>query len=499
MKKNLFFLALTAIVAFCACNPKDEKKVYDPAYFSCFGFKAEDNPSVISQDYIIENPASGKLSFAFPAGASAEGIKALKVSFELSEAKDEDSVPVVKVDGSEVKDGDVFDFSSPVDFYVSVGNVNTLYSVSVKIKDAPSWKSIAQSEEDVYNSNPGMAINPVDGYPYFAARVDNHVFAFKTTSSSIESLTKDQLDDVEADNPFISCDPDGVPYVIFDDKKTGTSATTKKVSVVKIENGAVSFVGPQSALYASENGSFALFPFSSDNVWAAFGAGRNGGTRRNLTLAHYSASAWELDQKAGENSDKRAYYVRSAIKGDKAYLLCFNNLTSGANVFDIYKYENSTWGDFGSVALISTSKEDIGTIYLTNMDIDADDQGNVYILATADYDGGGYKLAVTRVSPDGVRTLIGSPVPAYIHTTTSANIAVGPDGTPYIVYVANGDYDIAVRYIEPSSRDWSDEVILPAASGEAQVRLAGIAFNADGKAFVGLKNKADKLEVLAAE
>ena len=498
--KKLFFVFAAAIMVFAACSPKeDTKKVYQPAWFASFGFTAADNSGVVPFDQIVEKPSAGKVSFSLPVGTPANALKSLKPVFEVAVPETEKTVPVVKVGDQVVESGDAIDFSSVVDFVITVGDVNTLYSVEVKVKNAPSWAKIASSDSTVYNTAPYLEVNPVSGDPVVVTQNTygtRNVFAFKPEGAKLVSLTSSAyISDNGGRDCTVAFDPDGTPYIAYYDCKEGTSATTLKVSVKKVVASGAEYVGNQCDIYTPETGFQVIFPFAPNNIYVAGSTRQSGATRRSLNVAQWDGTAWTNGISIAERPvTKRGYYNYSAFAKDAAYLMTFNNETSGAHAMDIYKYSNNAWSVVkeGFAPKKTTDQTVIGTIYTTNQCIAADDNGNIYVSLGADYDGTGYTLGVTRISAKDT-TLIGGVISnASIATSTQSSVAVDALGTPYVVYF-NKESKVVITWIDSATKAWAAPVVL----AEDASKISEIKFNKDGRGFIAVKNEGGKLDLYA--
>ena len=503
MKKSLFFVLAFAGLVLAGCNSKENaKKVYQQAYFASFGFAAADNEA-FPFDQIKENPSAGKISFTLPVGTPASVLTSLKPVFEVEVPKTEKTEPVVSVGGEPVQSGAALDFSSVVDFVITVGDVNTLYSVEVKVKNAPSWVLIASSDSTVYNTAPYLEVNPVSGDPVVVTQNtygNRNVFAFKVEGTKLVNLTSSAyISENDGRDCSVAFDPDGTPYIAYYDCKDGTGSATLKVSVKKVTAEGAVYVGEQGAIANPESGAPILFPIAANNIYVASNFGRGavaaGFTRRNHNLAQWDGTAWTNNVALAERPSKRGYNNYSAFTKDAAYLMIFDNATSGAHVMDIYKYAEGAWSVVkeGFAPKTTTDGSVIGTIYTTNQSIAADDNGNVYVSLGADYDGSGYSLGVTRISAKDTTLIGGVIADAYVHTSTQSSVAVDALGTPYIAYFDNVIDKVAIRWIDSSTKTWSDPVVISGSSS----RISNIKFNKDGRGFIAVKNDEGKLDLYA--
>lgn len=452
---------LPAFFVSCEKNAKDPESA--PVAFTSFGFYADDNSGIISQDIVqTEIKASDtKLNFTFPIGTDDESLKSLVARFEVN------GECTVTCDGKTVESGKtVLDFSKNIDFQLSNGKDNALYTVSVKILELSLIK-VAESEQ-LINAECAMTINPKDNLPYIFGTLSNDDSSlkfpnlFKVDGTSLVSVAGN-LVEAYADYFGLNFTPDGIPYVIFSDK---TEEGAGKMSVMKIENGKASYVGAPGALFKPAGNtvsSATVIPISANNVYAAHYNNSSDAPsgRRSINVAHFDGSNWTngVQLPDRELSEQGWVVISKIVRGvPYMYILNFNKIS-----VSIFKYEDNSWKNvFGEIKPIasdgSTALTTAGYKYTTH-DFDVDREGNVYILIQADFFKPGMKqLTLVKVSlSDKSQTIIGGPITKE-DISDSRYVSVSLDGNdvPFITYTTSIDSNNGyITYLDQKTKDWA--------------------------------------------
>lgn len=499
MKKTLFLIAAVACMALAACNKEEPKHdpvvVYDNVSFSSFGFTAQDNPEVLGMDIIVEAPKSGKIEFALPFGTDENVLKALIPSFELNPGKDKAPEAKVMVGETEYAAGTPVDFSKTVDFIITNGDKNSLYSVSVSIKNAPAWTLAATSDSTFY-STPFMAVNPVDDLPYVSgilnadSNADRYPIAYKVADGKFSGLTKGGvIVQNRADNTVVAFDPSGNVYAHFLDYVNGSSATLLRSSVVAFDNGSAKFLGNAADLPAV-GANAALFPFASNNIWTAFNVknSTDGLTKRLLSLSSFNGSSWTNKLSInGRPASNYGYMTFAASRDGLNYLLVYNQ---NVQTISLYSFVNNNWTTIFEDLIINKadgSTPETHPINLRSMDLAIDSEGNPYIMVIYQYSSDTYNPGVIKYDIEAkTQTLVGGAVNLDGEDLRYFSIALSPTNVLYMAY-QNADKKPAVMYIDSKTKAWSTPTVLDGCNLNG-IYAPTIRFNKKGVGFIAAKD-----------
>lgn len=490
MKKSLFLIvAAAACVAFASCNKNDV--VYDQLFLDYFGFTAEDNPEVLSNDIIVEKPAVGKIEISLPVGTDEEALKSLIPHMSVTILDGQTiGLPKILVDGFEYYDGAI-DFSDNVDLEVVNGNVSSLYNISVKISAAPTWVLEATSEVDFYNT-PFMAINPKDGCPYITGTANSddsakrYPLGFKVSDGKFTGLTSNgELAQNRADNAVIGFDPDGKAYVHYLDYINGSTAALLRSSVVTVNNGTAALVGKAADIYAQGSNS-AIFPIASNNIWLGFQMKNATGAlaKRVLALANWNGTTWANENAIpGRTASDYGYLTVGASRGNHNYLLVFNQ---NVNNVSLYSYEEGAWKTIFERLVINKadgSVPETPSINTRGIDLAIDSKGNPYMMILSQYKSEVYNPAIVKYDLQSKKqSIIGGVPDLNGNDLRYFSIAFDSFDTPYMAY-QTAEKKLAVMYVNNKTKLWSDPTILEGCNLNG-IYAPTIRFNEDGKGFI---------------
>ena len=147
------------------------------AKITAFGFKAENNPDYLVKDYT--GTISGTaISVKVPADTD---LSALVATFETA-----DGESTVTVNGTtQVSGTTANDFSDPVDYLVSLGKKNALYTVTVSELPEAVWTKVTEWEQDANAVR--LEIDQTDNLPCLAVTNENAVTFAKLNGNTITS------------------------------------------------------------------------------------------------------------------------------------------------------------------------------------------------------------------------------------------------------------------------------------------------------------------------
>jgi len=255
--------------------------------------------------------------------------------------------------------------------------------------------------------------------------------------------------------------PDGTPYVAYGDQDA--ASLKGALSVMKFDGSQWSYVGDQGffkvqaqypGLAATKDGlAIDLINNSKDGDIA----------RRAMGVATYNGT-WTTGESSLLASGQGVYMTKMGGNGKIATLISVNRgAVDGVNYgHNIFKYENGEWeslatnflesgatqtsiapGSFGTTVALD------GTIYAWTGD-DAPNTDKVYQVRLKKYN------AETKTWS----TVAGNTLPighdGGFESHLSLDVAIAPDGTPYVAYNNFKDQKkLYVMYLDPSTNQWS--------------------------------------------
>lgn len=503
MKKTLMFLAAACMFAAVSCDKTPQEVIPEPAHLAEFGFLAAENP-VLMSDLLVSHPGE-IINLSLPVGTSPEALKSL-VPYIGIDAKD----AVVTINGESVipnfiftaptdepeVDGETkgeagFDFSEDVDVLVTIGKVNTAYTVRVTVSAAPTFSLVA-SLTDSITVAPFFAINPVNDVPYVCANLTSNdaqmpiVYKFENGSFAPACGSKGAILPYRTANVSVGFDNDGEAYLAMRDYKYGTSTTLAKTSIVKLGGTEPKFLGDTSCIvYPRSN--YAIFGENSSNLWVAYSCGvaDNGIIQRGLELAHWAGESWEVAQAInGRAASDYAYYNKVVYgKDGNNYLFIFNQ---NVHTVSLYKYV----GDGFTTVFegLKPTKGD-GTyadkINLRDIECAVDANGTPYVLVGCQFVSDTYNAGVIKVTENAdhtpLQTIVGGIMTdrdSDSDYTDNWSLAVDNNGTPFFAYT-DADDNLFLTWIDNSTKAWASP-----AKVAAKVENPTLAFTSDNTAYI---------------
>ncbi len=491
MLKRTLLAVLAGAVLLTACKKEKGKEVI-PVSFSSFGFTAASNANYLKTDQMIDEVSADILSFILPYGVDPEAVTKLVPTFVATEG-----AAVKLEDGTEVVSGETaVDFTSEVQFIISLKNNYKSYTVSVKIAEPAKWTKVAESDEGAAG-DPVLTINPKDGVPYMVgsmtcsytdskgnvqSRKEPHLFKFeKVTFMDMAGAL------AEVDSKYFALDfnPSGVPYVSFFD------GSLKKQSVMKVAGvGEASYIGEADALIqtgASSNSSVAVFPMADNDVWSAQcnNAKSSSGLKRTLYLSQFDGNAWSEDKPITSRSTKdNAYCILGRIISGVPYMYIYNQTSQSIS---LYKYSDGAWiTSFESIKIKKADGQTDATLNLRVMDFDIASDGSVYAMIGADYSSENSNICVVRISADGSsQQLVGGEMTQVnIDNYRNASMSLDANDVPYVTYTKpdgeGNSKHLYITHIDSKTKTWADEEPL----GTGTCDFAVIRFDENGVGYV---------------
>lgn len=367
MKKTLkHFFALTAIFSLAvSCSSDDDAT--DPVLpaevgMTSFGFYANDNSGVLLSDYVIENITSTEISISLP---NETDLSSLVASFTTTEGDVVKVGSIVQVSGTTAND-----FSAAVEYLVTEGTTNKIYTVSVGKMASSVWSLFSSYTEDDI-SDISLRINPSNSLPYIAyisqreSPDDRKMNLINYDGTTWSRIGAKDFSNFRARSVDLEFNSTGTPYVSFME-----DTDIKEASVMAYESGSWDYVGgvPYTGTKAGDN----TLAITSDNtIYGFYVHDERDDDRRSVFSKTFSGGAWSDLTITGRTGAARV--VKSKVVNDVVYLaaLDFGNLQS----VSVYKYENGAW-----TTLADKMKEnEENTIYSYDLELDVDQDGNVYL------------------------------------------------------------------------------------------------------------------------
>ena len=481
MKKSLFYALAIIVIVFVSCDQEPSPVQTNPVYFESFGLYAEDNVDIIVSDYIVNNiSTTNVINIELPSTTYSENLKRLCPRFVVSsedvtvsvdptlivvdETGDSSGTETLEEQVDNTEDNIVtsgktkIDFSSPVEFLLSNGTDNFIYTVNVTI--APENFKLIASATDNLLTGPQVAIdNSNNIYIAEVMNSDNDDYDFPVMYEFKDGMLSDAIKLTESransHGIAIDCDPQGVPYMSFQDYTDDLNKTT----VMKVESGKPTVVGSYGAIYRLTNPG-AIFPVSADNI---FVAGNNAVkqdnlAKRALNIAQYSGGNWTNALSIPGRTLSSGYNVMGHIINGVPYLMVLNYPDESS--YSMYKYIDTGWTTV--FEQLQLKKQD-GTLitegYALWFDFDVASDGSIYIAVAGQFLTEDYVLTVLKYnSSTNDFDFIPGPSPV-IYTSNQQRVEFTLDNNdvPYLAYNnrTDGSYRPFITYIDPNTTTWT--------------------------------------------
>ncbi|ALJ03993.1 hypothetical protein APS56_01965 [Pseudalgibacter alginicilyticus] len=368
MKKTIKFLfALTAMFSLAVgCSDDDsitEPEVPSEVEMTSFGFYAEDNATTLFSDYVIEDVTTTDIAISLPDGAD---LTSLIARFTTTEGD------VVKIGAVEQVSGTTANnFSAPIEYLVSEGITNKIYTVTVGKLASSVWSLLSTYSEDTITET-ALQINPTTSIPYVAYISDRdasddqkmNLISYDGTSWTRTGTT--DFSDYRASSVDLKFSETGTPFISFLEY-----TEIRQASIMSYENDTWSYVGgtPFTEVKAGAN----TVAITSDNSIYGFYTNDVSGddNRRNVFARSFEANTWSDLTIAGRSGFARE--LKTKVIGDVIYLAILDY--GEGQAISVFKYNNGTW-----TTLADKMKEsEENTVYYYNIALDVDQQGNVYV------------------------------------------------------------------------------------------------------------------------
>lgn len=482
MKVFIWMAAIFLFAAFASCSDDKSDGTDDSveAKLLTFGFYAEDNSDVLSEDYIVASLSSATVQIAMPAFVNKSSLVA---RFTTNDGN------IVLIDGvTQISGATCNDFNVPVDYIVSNGKQNVKYTITITKSSDMVWKELTKFADTEVYGGAVMKLNPVNNMPYLAFKhrkaevVDNKMAVVKFEDGIWKPLgALSGFSDGEVGSSYLDMDFDtkGVPYAVFSDNSivAATDAVKGAASMMKWNGTGWSYVGNKGLILAqSQNIHFAMLNetpmvIQKNNRAGAF-------ERRELLVSTYN-NGWTNGTVTSAGAQYTISDCNLASSGEDAYVIAVSSTNS---MYSVHKYTNGQWK-----AILTESMEAGAThTYANGVKIAVSETGIVYTLTGDDaVTAGVYQGRLKKYDPSTSQwsTVGGNPLPLgfNLSSSTSIAIAVAPDGTPFVTYRDEGDQDYPkVIYLDNETKQWSTPIKLASVKSDDM----NIVFSSTGVGYI---------------
>jgi hypothetical protein len=470
--KSFLILAVVAGLTTACDSSDDPLKVSGEAKMISFGFYAADNDGVLFQDYAVLDTATSTWTVSLPKLADKTHLVARFVVTE------NDSVTVNGV--GQVSGVTVNDYSTPVDFYVTDGENNTRYTITVVAASDYTWTSDVPFTEDSITTFM-MKVSPVDGYPYIAYKKKRDVSDDQKAAmirlkdgawgyvGSSDGLSLGRI----ASYIDFTFDSEGHPYVAYPDY----TATKAQAASVRYFNGTEwANVGDPGIM--ANTVSYTALSFAPDNKLLLFNMNSAAGVlaKRELNVSIFDASAWTTNTTVtGRTSAQYGYLPVAKLVNGVLYLGVLNVAATIPYTFSVYSYTDGVWTTIADNVI----HDGATSCNLRDFDMDVDLDGNIFIAVADNATGATYKPRVMKYTAETkVWSDVGDVIDVDLDITRQFDLAVSPYGVPFLLYRNASQYPTVVS-IDSDTQQWTDPQVLES----AEVSELWIDFASNGEAF----------------
>ncbi|MBD8390427.1 hypothetical protein [Dysgonomonas sp. BGC7] len=468
--KNLCY-PLIAVLLFSACGEED-KSISAPeivgAKLVSFGFYVEDNEGVLDKDYVVDGPIVGSdIEMKIPSKIDKSSLIA---RFTTSEDN-----PAVTVKGTvQVSQQTANDFSIPVDFVLTNNSQNNR-KYTVRIKRPIEWvKKVRFSEFQL--SDAILKVNPVDDVPYVmgitnASNSENRKTVLLKYENETWSMVGDTISNGRPSDIDFTFNSTGTPYVVY----TDYTNTIPQTATVQYYDGSSWVVIGRN--YNDVRVSYNSICFDAMGKLYVFSMNNAAGGvvgRRLMNISTYNGGSWTTNQTMpGRNYN--TYNMRSILKKDILYLGVYDYANDKGTI-SVYINQNGVWTTLAQGMRMDGATE----INYNDLDMDVDNQGNIYIMGLERFDSG-YKLVNHKYTASTSSWSIFATPIDLIGNTKYFSIGLNPDGGLSTVYnnlTTNSNSSFVT--IDKESQTWTSPFIFP----DILNTKADMAFASDGTGYI---------------
>jgi hypothetical protein len=475
---NLFF-ALSVVLGFFSCAKKADvfnRVAVNDVKMISFGFYKEDNPSVLLKDYVITQVNTKNIEISLPDIADKSKLVA-RYTVGNNDA--------VKVNGILQESGKTANnFTVPVDYFLSDGNNNARYTVTIGKGGGYIWTTIPFTYNDSAVSLI-LKVNPISNNPYIMYNQSRTNSADQKAGmvayeNNIWVNKGDISDGRVASTMDFTFDNTGVPYASYVDY----AATIAQAASIKKYNGSTWDILGTKGITAAKV-TYNTLAFTGDNStlcsFTMLDAAGGGLLKRELDISYFNNGSWSTSNKMpGRSSSLYAYFLPAKRVGTATYVGVFN--ASSPNSISVYKYENSSW-----TTLVDQWRDASATaMNIRDFDMDVDLAGNVYVAFVDNSNAALYKYRVIKyTAATQAVTIVGSYITGASGNLFSFDLALSPLGVPYLFYRNSSNYPTIVS-LDATTQDWTTPYIFENTVADELC----MDFAPNGEAYVAyLKNK----------
>ena len=498
MKKDLLRKYVSAIAMLFAFATS---AMAENAQLLSFGFYQAENAG-LSQDYVATVPAVAAgvttydIEIAMPASVD---LTALVARFTVNEGN------TVTVDGVAQTSGVTKnDFTDPVDYTVrnSTGANNLRYTITVVEASGKTWTECAVYDAVAVYSDAKMKVSPKDNLPYIAFKIrqddNSKMSVLKFDGSAWQQVGAEGFSSpVNGSHYDFDIALDGTPYVAYADEEAASLKSA--LSVMKFDGSQWNYVGDQGffkvqAQYvglAATEGGLAVDLVNNSNSADI--------PRRSMGVATWDGTAWTSGESSLLAAGQGVYMTKMGGNGKVATLISVNRgAVDGVNYgHNIFKFENGQWESLATNFLepgatqtsiaqgsFGTTVANDGTIYAWTGD-DAPNTDKVYQVRLKRYD----------AAANTWNTVAGNTLPighdGGFESHISLDIAIAPDGTPFVAYNNFKDQKkLYVMYLDSNTGQWSASQQLAEDASDVN-----ISFATTGEGYISYTDESNRIHL----
>ncbi len=436
---------------------KLETKPDEKAEIEEFGFYKDKNPH-LKKDYVgvIDKTDNNTITILLPDYIDRSRLIA---SFKLSY---NDTVRVEDIE--QVSGVTENDFSIPVDYIVSDGDINSLYIV--KIEDMPDaiWEKEAHLNSKLYSMV--MKVNHKDNLPYLVyVNKDPKTSKYKSGMYKLQNNSLVKVGNVflngKARYSAIAFNEKGIPFVAFCDYTIiENKSINHKLSVMYYDNSSWKYVGGNAGKGLTDDKVlYNDIAIKSDGNPIV--ASMNGNTgvlaKRELNISEFNGQNWTTSITIpGRDASQYSYYPKIKIKNDVIYIAVLN-VNDGS--ISAYKKQKGNWITIFDKYI--DVENGATTAYYRDFDFDLDSKDNIYIAIGDDQSGKNqFKPKVKKY--DVVKnkwSTIASPIDVKFSSTRYFSLCVSPYDVPFLLYRNESLFPTVVK-LNKKTQQWSTPVVL---------------------------------------
>lgn len=453
----LLFLCATLLNGCTDEEIGNKRPLAEVAGLESFGFYAEDNPGVLTEDYTT--PVSGEMLIRLPAEADRT---ALVARFTTT-----DNTQVLVQKREQTSGTTPNDFTYPVDYVVrnEAAGTASLYTVKVGKILQMKWTQVAAYNQmaggtPLVNSDFAMCISPVTHEPAFIlirynkpsgeegrerlsiiAKMENG----EITPGPEISYASDDQTLVRGGGVNVAADAAGALYGFY------YYSSEKKMFVRTEEGNSVGGAFGNITVSTSYGPAMDIDPQSGKIIAVVYNNTKNTPTYRNLSANYFDGTSWSTENPFPVTGAAMSHFTK--YKTDEALYLC--GAVNKESYF-ISKYNNNQWETLFN-GLPADVSQPMG-VSAPTMTVASD--GTVYLCAAGDEGNSGtYFIKVYKYVPgESQLTLVGGPIAPYTGSSCTAAISLYED-QPVVLY---NNYSVdkllySVSY-DTETRDWTDPI-----------------------------------------